>query len=364
MDIKFMKEALAEAEKGHGKTGLNPLVGAVIVKDGEIISRGFHKQYGDVHAEVDAINNAKNIPIGSEMYVNLEPCCHEGKQPPCTTAIMNTPISKVYIGSTDPNIKVSGKGIKTLKQAGIEVVTDVLKEECDKLNEAFFYHINHKMPFVTLKSAVSLDGKTATQTGKSKWISCTKSREYSHFLRHINQSIAVGISTVLSDNPNLNSRIENAVDPVKIIFDSTLKTPHTANLLTTGEKTLIFTTSKYNRENYSRLYKIENTEIIITDEDENGKINLRQALKEIYERKIASVLVEGGGEINFSLLKEKLVQKIILFYAPIIIGGQKAPSFSGKIGFDELNECPQIENISYEQCGKDLKLEGYISSQE
>lgn len=363
MQEKFMELALQEAKKGYGKTGLNPLVGAVIVKDGTVISTGYHHSYGDIHAEVDAIRNADEIPSGSEMYVNLEPCCHEGKQPPCTKAILNTPISKVYIGSVDPNSKVSGKGIKILRQAGIEVTSEVLKERCDELNEAFFYHIKNNMPFVTLKSAISLDGKIATCTGQSQWISCTKSREYSHFLRHINQGIAVGIQTVINDDPRLNTRIEGGVDPVKIIFDSKLKISPDAKLLSSGAKTLIFTTENFDQNNYNSLSENKNIEIIITDDIE-GKVDLKQALFKAYQRGIANILVEGGGEINFSLLREKLVQKFILFYAPIIIGGEKAPSFSGKNGFENLEECPHIENLKIEKIGTDLKLEGYLYSQE
>ena len=219
------------------------------------------------------------------------------------------------------------------------------------------------MPFVTLKSAISLAGKIAPCTGQSQWISCTKSREYSHFLRHINQGIAVGIQTVINDDPRLNTRIEGGVDPVKIIFDSKLKISPDAKLLRSGAKTLIFTTERFDQNNYNSLSDNKNIEIIITD-NIDGKVDLKQALSKAYQRGIANILVEGGGEINFSLLRENLVQKLILFYAPIIIGGEKAPSFSGKNGFENLEECPHIENLKIEKIGTDLKLEGYLYSQE
>ena len=245
MEKKFMREAIREAKRGLGFTNPNPLVGAVIVKDGRIISCGYHARYGELHAERNAINNAIEDIKGADMYVTLEPCSHYGKQPPCCEAVVEAGIKRVYIGSRDPNPKVCGKGVEYLKKHGIEVFEDVLKDECDKINDIFFHYITTGMPYVIMKIAMSADGKTASKTGHSKWITNSISRESSHFTRKRVSAIMVGINTVLEDNPMLNCRCDNPKHPLRVVCDNNLRIPLECNLVKTANEipTLVATVS-------------------------------------------------------------------------------------------------------------------------
>ncbi|MBD8974028.1 MAG: bifunctional diaminohydroxyphosphoribosylaminopyrimidine deaminase/5-amino-6-(5-phosphoribosylamino)uracil reductase RibD, partial [Clostridiales bacterium] len=238
MEEKYMRRAIELAKSGVGKVNPNPLVGAVIVKDGQIISEGYHAKYGDLHAERNAFRNLKNAEEakGAEMYVTLEPCCHQGKQPPCTQAIIEHGIRKVYVGSNDPNALVAGKGIRQLREAGIEVETEVLKEECDALNPVFFHYITTKTPYVLMKYAMTLDGKIATRTGHSKWISGEESRARVQQTRNALKGIMVGIGTVLNDDPMLTCRIPDGRDPIRIICDSKLRIPLSSQVVTTAKE--------------------------------------------------------------------------------------------------------------------------------
>ncbi|MCQ2600598.1 MAG: bifunctional diaminohydroxyphosphoribosylaminopyrimidine deaminase/5-amino-6-(5-phosphoribosylamino)uracil reductase RibD [Treponema sp.] len=356
-DEIFMRRAIELAKLGTGHTNPNPLVGAVIVKDGVIIGEGYHHVYGDLHAERDALKDCReknNDPAGATIYVTLEPCCHFGKQPPCTHAVKEAGISKVIIGSRDPNPLVSGKGTEYLRQNGIEVIEDFLREECDSINEIFFHYITTKTPFVALKYAMTMDGKIATKTGESKWISGEKSREHAHSLRNKYTCIMAGIRTVLADDPMLNCRIPGGRNPVRVICDSSLKIPLESNIVKTAKdiptivactndaaidskeninSNTITTDSRTNTDGntITRADKIAalqkaGIEVFATDGD---KVDLKALMAYLAEKKLDSVLIEGGGEINFSALKAGIVNKVYAYIAPQCFGGSAASPVGG-----------------------------------
>lgn len=356
--MDYMKRAIELAYKGAGFVSPNPMVGAVIVKNNKIIGEGYHKKYGDVHAEINAFNISKEDVKGAEMYVTLEPCAHFGKTPPCAYEIIKKGIKKVYIGSLDPNPLVAGKGVEILKKAGIDVETNVLKEECENINPIFFKFIKTKMPYVMLKSATSLDGKIATYTGQSKWISNEKSRELSHKLRHQFKAIMVGINTVLLDNPSLTARIENGINPIKIIVDSNLKTPLSSKVLNTENSSVIMLTISDDLEKISKLKEI-GVEIIKT-KNKNNKVDLTEAMFELGKKNIDSILLEGGGNLNFSMLEEKLVDKCLFFVAPKIIGGQNARTSVEGIGFKDIQTSITLKNLKYKNIENDLLIYGDV----
>lgn len=334
---KYMRRAIRLARKGEGWTNPNPLVGAVIVKNGEIIGEGFHHKYGEMHAEREALKNCMergHNPAGATIYVTLEPCCHFGKQPPCSQAVAESGISRVVVGSRDPNPLVHGKGNEYLRRHGIEVAEDFLKEECDALNAIFFHYITTGRPYVALKYAMTLDGKIATATGGSKWISGEKSRIEVQKFRNRYAGILCGIGTVLKDNPMLNCRIKGGNSPVRIVCDSHLKIPLECNIVQSAKeiKTVVATLGSVEKTFAEKKLALEekNVEVLAVSPDENGKISLEKLFSELGSRKIDSVLVEGGGEINFSVLEKNLADCIYAFIAPKIFGGTAKTPVSGK----------------------------------
>ena len=285
-----MELAIKLAKKGEGKVNPNPMVGAVIVKDGIVIGEGYHEKYGEGHAEVNAFKSLKEDPSGATMYVTLEPCSHYGKTPPCADKIIKNNIKRVVIGMIDPNPLVAGNGVDKLKKAGIEVKVGVLEEKCKKLNEVFIKYILSKKPFVVLKTAMSLDGKIATRTGESKWISSEKSRLQVHNLRNKLSAIMVGVNTVIKDNPELTCRIENGNNPIRIIVDSTLRIPMNSKVLQNKDnKTIIATTKRANIKNMQELLK-KNINVLIIDE-KNGQVDLSALIKKLGELNIDSILL-------------------------------------------------------------------------
>lgn len=362
-DKDYMKLAIELAKKGEGKTSPNPVVGAVIVKNGVIIGTGYHEKYGQLHAERNAINNAKenkSISLeGSTMYVTLEPCCHHGKTPPCTDAIIENKIKKVVIGSLDPNPKVRGKGINILKENGIEVEVGVLKEETDELNEIFFNYIENKNPFVLLKYAMTMDGKIATYTRKSKWISSEKSREDAHRLRNKYSAIMVGVGTVITDNPKLTSRIENSTNPIRVICDSYLRCPIDREVITSAKeiRTIIATTNK--NEEDQKNYKELGCEIIECKVFD-GNVDLQDLMKKLYLKGIDSVLIEGGSTLSSSCFKQKIVNKVRAYIAPKIFGGIDAKGPVGGIGVSEVSECTKLKNKKCELIDGDIVIESKV----
>lgn len=357
-DEFFMREALRIAKNAEGRTSPNPLVGAVIVKDGKIIAEGWHRQAGTPHAEIHALNMAGELAKDATLYVTLEPCSHFGRTPPCVKKIIEAGIKKVVAAMKDPNPKVAGRGFEMLKNAGIAVEVGLLEAESRILNEVFLKFITKKIPFVTLKFASSLDGKISTFSGESQWISCEESRKFVHHLRDINDAILVGIGTVLADNPSLTTRLIEGKNPVRVIVDSNLRTPLNSKVVTDkSAKTIIAVTKNAPNEKISdlRACGVE----ILTCGDEK-RVDLKILLEKLAEREITSVLVEGGGKIHFSMLKSGLVDKIYAFIAPKIIGGANSLTSVEGEGFEKISEAITLKNFKSERIGEDFLLSGYV----
>ncbi len=359
-DKFYMKLTLRLARKGLGTTSPNPMVGAVIVKKGRIIGSGYHKRAGLGHAEIEALKSARTNARGATLYVNLEPCDHFGRTPPCTDAIIKSGIKKVVAAMKDPSPLNNGRGFRRLQMAGIAVKRGVLEDEAKELNEVFIKYTTKKMPFVIVKVAQSIDGKIAANTGDSKWISSPQSRRYVHQLRGRVDAIMIGANTVMKDNPLLTVRNQAKIlkQPVKIIVDSGLRIPINAKIFS-GEspaKVIIATTKKAPKIKIPKLKKI-GAEILIL-KDKNGKIDLRQLMKELAKRAITSVLVEGGGTLIGSLVDAKLIDKYLFFISPKIIGGKDAITSVEGSGVDKISQAASLKNIKYKKFDKDLLIEG------
>lgn len=360
-DVHYMTLALSAAENGMGRTAPNPLVGAVIVKDGRVLSVGYHARYGEAHAEVHAIRQLSESAEGATIYVTLEPCSHHGKTPPCVEAIVAQGISRVVVATLDPNPHVSGRGIKYLKDHGLDVTVGICEAEALKINEPFFHFIQTRTPLMVLKTAMTLDGKIATVSGESKWISSEASREYAHRLRHRYAGIMAGIGTVLADDPSLNARIPGGVDPHRIIVDTHGRIPLTAkvlNLTDSSGRTIIATTAKASAEKVTAL-KGKGAQVLILPEKE-GHVDLSALVKALGDLDIDSVLIEGGSELNFSLLKDHLIHRVIAFIAPKLIGGKTAKSPIGGEGLHQLKGAIQLENLEVQMMGNDIMITGKI----
>ena len=356
MDIKYMKEAIELGKRGIGKVSPNPPVGAVVVKDGRVIGKGWHEFYGGLHAERNALNGCGENAKGAELYVTLEPCCHYGKTPPCTDIIIEKGIGKVYVGAADPNINVSGRGIKILRKKGIQVETGVLEKECIELAAEFHWFQSTKKPYVILKYAMSADGKTAAESGDSKWISGKKSRKKVHELRSRYDAIMVGIGTVIKDDPMLTSRIENGRDPVRIIVDSHMRISEESNIVQTAKniRTIVVTAVTDNGDKGKEEFlKNRGIEILKTNED-RGKVDVREMMSLLGEKGITSIMVEGGGELNFSIVEKGLFNKIYCYIAPKLIGGKNGFSpVSGK-GFGSVGEAAKLKLLEVSTIENDI----------
>ena len=355
-ESEYMRHAIALAKNGEGRTNPNPLVGAVLVKNNEIIGEGFHQKYGGLHAEREALKNCEengNSAEGATLYVTLEPCCHFGKQPPCTQAIVKSGIRRVVVGSRDPNPLVHGKGNSFLREHGIEVTEDFLKDECDALNPIFFHYISTRTPYVALKYAMTADGKTASKTGKSKWITGEKSRLFVHKLRNRYSCILAGIGTVLADNPLLTSRIPGGRNPVRIICDSKLRIPLDCNIVKTAKEIPTIIACCQENEKKSALEK-SGCEVLCLP----GKtgVDLKKLTKTLGERSLDSVLIEGGSEIHYSALEAGIVQHIYAFTAPKIFGGKAKTPVEGE-GIELPENCFQLELERIEKIGDDILAE-------
>jgi len=354
-----MNLALKLAEKGKGFVSPNPLVGAVVFKDNNIISTGYHHKFGEIHAEIDAINNAGNIDFSETIIaVNLEPCFHQGKQPPCVDRIISLGFKKVVVGMTDPNHLVAGKGIKRLKDAGIEVIAHVLEEQCKWLNRAFIKHITTGMPYIVVKTAQSLNGAIATSEGDSKWISSESSRMKVHKLRAEFDAVLVGRQTALHDNPKLTVRHITGRNPIRIIVDTKLTLPLDLNVFTDDDKskTILICSSEYkNSEKASTLLR-QGIQLLCTNSDTNGRIDLTEALRRLSsEYDIASIMVEGGPSLLNSLLALDLIDEFHLFVAPIIIPGGKT-NFNGSYSINRIADSNQLEIIHSGKSGDDIYI--------
>ncbi|MDT3844857.1 MAG: bifunctional diaminohydroxyphosphoribosylaminopyrimidine deaminase/5-amino-6-(5-phosphoribosylamino)uracil reductase RibD [Bacillota bacterium] len=343
-DAAFMRRAIELAKKGNPFCHPNPLVGAVIVRDGRILAEGWHARYGGLHAEREAIRSLTEPADGAVLYVTLEPCCHQGKQPPCTDAVISAGIRTVVIGSRDPNPKVAGKGVRKLREAGITVYEDVLKDECDALNPVFFHYITKKMPYVRYKFAMTADGNTAVKSGESKWISSPASRELVQRMRSENMGIMVGIGTVLADDPMLTCRLEGESfrNPIRIILDSRLRIPMDSRIVrTAGEYPTIVCAaeegnivpadpSEEQKEKENALRRAGITVLRIPVNRKTGRPDLKTLMARLAEREIDSILLEGGGTLAANALREGIIQEADAFIAPKLFGGRGHAPMEGE----------------------------------
>lgn len=364
MDSEYMKRALQLAENGIGRTNPNPLVGAVIVRDGRIIGEGWHEEYGKAHAEVNAINNAESsgeTVKGTTVYVNLEPCCHYGKTPPCTELLIRKEVKRVVIGMLDPNPLVAGKGAQRLKDAGveIEVATGMLEEECRKLNEVFCHFIQRRRPFIVLKAAMSLDGKIAAPSGESKWITEEAARRDVQLLRNRYSAIMAGVETVIKDDPELTCRLEGGRNPMRIILDSSLRIPLDRKVLSDQQnnRTVVACTEKAAPGRASEL-EARGVKILLC-KSRNGRIDLADLTVKLGGFSIDSVLLEGGATVNDSAFSQGIVDKLILYIAPKIIGGEKSKTVVGGRGIERLDQAYTLRIESMERVGEDLRIIAY-----
>lgn len=359
---QFMKRAIELAKQGAGWTAPNPLVGAVVVKDGRVIGEGYHRKYGELHAERNALAACSEDPAGATLYVTLEPCCHYGKTPPCTEIIIEKKIANVVIGSRDPNPKVAGKGARILREHGIEVVEDYMREACDALNPVFFHYITTKTPYVVLKFAMTLDGKIATRTGASKWITGEAARNHVHRLRGRYAGILAGIGTVLADDPMLNCRIDGAHQPLRIILDSHLRIPMGSRLVRSAkEYPLLIVCNESNRdreEGANRIRKLEEAGAKVwTLPEKNGHPDLNVLMQRLGEEKIDSVLIEGGGTVNEAALKAHVVHHVCAYIAPKIFGGEDAKTPVEGSGIRLPQECANLRLAKITVLLNDMLLE-------
>lgn len=361
MDKKYMALALELAEKGEGFVNPNPMVGAVIVNGNKIIGQGYHMAYGGSHAEVEAIKNASESVEGSTMYVTLEPCSHHGQTPPCADLIVEKGIKKVVIAMLDPNPLVAGRGVKILREAGLVVVEGVLREEAQNLNRVFTKYITRQSPYVIIKTAMSLDGKIASRSGDSKWISSEASRREVHRLRHRYSGILVGVNTVIGDDPELTCRLKEASkNPTRIVLDSRLRVPLDSKILkvTQDKKTIIVTTPEKNKEKEG-LIKALGVKVL-TVASKNQRVDISQALSALGNLGIDSLLVEGGSDVNFSMFESNNVDQVISFVAPMIIGGRDSKTPVGGKGFDSIRESLDLGEIHVKPIGNDLMITAYV----
>jgi len=366
---KYMRMAIELAKKGVGGVNPNPMVGAVVVKNGEVIGRGYHKFFGGSHAEVYALEEAGKEAEGATIYVTLEPCSHYGKTPPCAKKIIDMGIKKCFIGSSDPNPKVAGKGVAMLKEAGIEVVENVLKEECDEINQVFFKYIKTKIPYLFVKCGITLDGKIALSNGISKWITNSIAREKVQYYRNKFMGIMVGINTVLTDNPSLTARIENGVNPFRIIVDPNLQINENCKVVKNNEdeKTVIITSQK-------NLFTedTENTEIQIKQKrlaEENKvkfifidgeKFSFRKMLEEIGKAGIDSILLEGGETLISLAFEENVIDGGEIFIANKILGDSSAKPFISGFVREKMEEAVQLTNVRNNVYGENVGMEFYF----
>ena len=366
-DIEFMRRAIELAKKGGGYVHPNPLVGCVVVKDGEIIAEGYHEKYGEFHAERNALLCCKSETKGASLYVTLEPCCHYGKTPPCTEIIIEKGIKKVFVGILDPNPLVAGKGVKILQDAGIEVEVGLCEDEIRELNKVFLKYITTKRPYVIMKTAMTLDGKIAAFTGDSRWVTNEESRKLVHVLRSEMAGVIVGIGTVLADDPMLNVRLDGEHhQPIRIVVDSNLRISIDSQLVKTAKeyRTIVATTviSSDRRESRNLLqsFGVE----LLECQSYNGHVDINDLMIKLGAMGIDSILLGGGGTLNAAFLEAGCVDEVWAFIAPKIIGGEGAKTpVSGK-GIEKMSNAIQLQNIDIQNINGDILIKGKICSRE
>jgi len=359
--VGWMQLALEEARKGTGRTHPNPMVGCVIVKNNTLISKGYHAKAGTQHAEVVALNRAGPKAKGADAYVTLEPCDHLGRTGPCTEALIDAGVKRVFVAMRDPHKIVYGRGFRTLRKAGIEVEVGLLNEECVALNEDYIHFLKTGMPFVMAKMAQSIDGRVATRSKESKWITSEKARKFSQKLRHQADAILVGVQTVLEDDPQLTCRIRRGIDPIRVVLDTNAKTPPKSQVIqiskSSSAPTFIVVGKDAPAKRVKALQKA-GAEILCC-KMKRGRIHIPTLLKELGKRDILSVLVEGGPTVLGSLFDEKLVNKVYAFVAPLVIGGEDALNSVGGIGASKLIDAARLTSVSSQQIGEDFLITGY-----
>ena len=358
---EYMRMALLEAQKGEGFTNPNPMVGAVIVKDGRVLNRDYHHRYGEYHAERNAILNCKEDLRGAELYVTLEPCCHYGKTPPCTEIILKSGVKRVYIGAMDPNPLVAGKGAEILRQSGIEVITGVCERECLELNKIFFHFIKTKKPYVVMKYAMTADGKIATRTGASKWITGEAARERVQMSRHKYMGIMAGSGTILADNPRLTCRLEGKRSPIRIVCDTYLRTPLESEVVKTADEvpTILATASEDTEK--MKVFQECGCQILHVPLEESH-IDLRVLMQKAGELGIDSILLEGGGTLNYSALRSGVVNEVEAYIAPKLFGGADAKSPVEGVGVTAPEDAFFLKNPKVRQIGEDILVNWEVAS--
>lgn len=356
-----MRLALRLAARAAGRTSPNPLVGAIIVKNDRIVGKGYHKRAGAPHAEINALADAGSQATGADLYINLEPCSHYGRTPPCAKALIERGVRNVFVGMLDPNPFVNGKGVQILRESGLLVRTGILEGDCRKLNEFFIKYITTKLPFVILKAAASLDGRIAAVGGDAKWISNEESRQYVHGLRNQVDAVLVGIGTVNKDDPQLTTRLKNrkGKDPIRVVVDSTLKIRPDAKVLNLRSEapTIIATTPNAPIRKIKAIEKKGGRVLVIPSKK---NVDLALLMEALGKKEITSVLIEGGGDINTSAFQAKIVDKVILFYAPRIVGGKNAPLMVSGKGVRRVEDALLLHRIKTRKFGDDVMIEGYI----
>ena len=358
-----MRQALNLAVRARGRTSPNPMVGAVVYQGEELVGKGYHKGAGLPHAEVEALREAGDKAKYGTLYVTLEPCNHHGRTPPCCDAVLQSGVSRVVIGMRDPNPGVTGGGLERLAGAGLDVVSGVLENDCLRINEAFVAFMRTGRPFVILKAALTLDGKTATSNGDSKWITNEQSRRFVHKLRGWTDAIMVGVETALRDDPQLTCRVRGGKDPIRVIVDSKLRLSPQARMLHSGSSapTWIATLESASSERAEQLERAGATTLRLPED--NGRVAVEPLLKALAARDVMSVLLEGGMTLNTSFMKSGLVDKAYFFYAPKIMGGQSSRSIADDLGVESMSDCLLFENIRTRRFGDDVMVEAYPSSQ-
>lgn len=358
-DVTYMKIALTLAKQGRGLTGPNPMVGAIVVKDGEVVGQGYHQKAGEAHAEIVALKQAGDKARGATLFVTLEPCCHTGKTGPCTEAIISANMRRVVVAMQDPNTRVNGRGVRELKRLGITVDVGVCEKDAISLNEYFIFWIKNEMPFVVLKTASTLDGKIATFKGESKWITSEASRNKVADLRSGVDAVLVGIGTVMADNPTLLISDKHRPNPLRIVVDSKLKISPRAKILKVDQrsKTMVVTTRKSTQKKRKALER-KGVEVVVVP-DKKGRVSIVSLLKLLGKRGVMAVLVEGGAEVNASFVKEKLAHKIYNFIAPRILGDDALGAYSD-LGLGALDQAVRIKDLTVEPIGKDVLVQGYF----
>jgi diaminohydroxyphosphoribosylaminopyrimidine deaminase/5-amino-6-(5-phosphoribosylamino)uracil reductase len=358
-DEQWMRRVLRLAEKGRGRTSPNPMVGAVLVKRGKVVGEGYHVRAGADHAEVVALRQAGEKARGATLYLNLEPCTHYGKTPPCAPAVIESKVKRVVIGMKDPNPLVGGRGLESLKRAGIVAEVGVLEKECRQLNEVFCKYIVKREPFVILKAAATLDGKMATREGESKWISGEASRRFVHRMRDQVDGVLVGIGTVLKDDPQLTARIPKGRDPYRVVLDSRLRIPEEARVIgRSPSQVIIATTTLAPGEKIEKLER-RGVRILILD-SKQGKVDLNHCLSKLGEMEITSLMVEGGSEVHGAFLDEGLINKILLFFSPKLMGDREAVGIFGGHKKKTLKETVPLSELKVRKIGEDIVVEGYV----